>query len=114
MKIVFGLIVAAGMIAPAQAAWRAGTPIANGTAVERIADGCGPGFFRGDGGHCRPIRDERWREERREEHGRDEHWREDRWRDDRWREERWRERAGDVCPRGYHYVPRDGRCWVNW
>ena len=104
MKAVLGLVMAAALIAPAQAAWRGGMTVDGSSPVVRVEDGCGPGFHRGEMGRCRPNygeRAERWREERRE-----------RWREER-REERWRERAGGACPRGYHLVPRDGRCWQN-
>ena len=92
--------MAAALVSPSQAATRASFPPADTEAVSRIAEGCGPGFARGHEGHCRPVprvREERW-EERREQ---------------RWREERWRERVAGVCPRGYHYRERDGRCWLN-
>lgn len=100
MKAVLGLIVTASLIAPAQAAWHGVAPVVEGMAATRIADGCGPGYFRGENGRCRPVREERWREERREERLREER-----------REELWRERRGGVCPPGYYFVPRDGRCW---
>ncbi|WP_371418462.1 GCG_CRPN prefix-to-repeats domain-containing protein [Methylocapsa sp. S129] len=47
--LAFGLATAAGAaITPA--------PIGNaGSAVVKIAEGCGPGFWRGPGGRCHPM-----------------------------------------------------------
>ncbi len=106
MKTILGLLMAAALISPSQAAPRAMPPAAGEAPVTLIAEGCGPGFERGREGHCRPS--PRAREDHRED------WRERRAREYRWRErERERERVSVGCPRGYHYRERDGRCWQN-
>jgi hypothetical protein len=47
--LAFGIATAAGAaIAPA--------PIGNaGSAIVKVAEGCGMGFWRGPGGHCHPM-----------------------------------------------------------
>ncbi len=52
--LVGGLgLAAAASAAPAGPATAAG--IAGGGLVEHVAQGCGPGFFRGPRGFCRPM-----------------------------------------------------------
>jgi hypothetical protein len=53
-KIVLGAIFAVGLAASAQAAIIA-PPLGKALAVTLVAEGCGPGFWRGPGGMCRPF-----------------------------------------------------------
>ena len=45
-----------GLASAANAAPASPTGIAGGGLIEHVAQGCGPGFFRGPYGGCRPMR----------------------------------------------------------
>jgi hypothetical protein len=53
-KSILGALLALGFAASAQAAMIA-PPVEKGAAVTRVAEGCGPGWWRGPGGRCHPM-----------------------------------------------------------
>jgi hypothetical protein len=53
-KVVFGALFAVGLTVSAQAAMVVPT-LEKGAAVTLVAEGCGPGFWRGPGGNCHPF-----------------------------------------------------------
>lgn len=53
-KLVLGAALAIGFAASAQAAMTV-PAMDKGAAVTLVAEGCGPGFWRGPGGHCHPF-----------------------------------------------------------
>ncbi len=56
MKLVFGMLTVAGLLAGAMvpaSALPAKLPLGTGTAIELVAQGCGPGAWRGPWGGCR-------------------------------------------------------------
>jgi hypothetical protein len=53
-RSILGALLALGMAASAQAAMIA-PPVERGPAVTLVAEGCGPGWWRGPGGHCHPM-----------------------------------------------------------
>ena len=53
-KMVLGGLFAIGLVGSAQAAMSV-TPLSGGTPVIRVAEGCGPGYWRGPHGHCHPF-----------------------------------------------------------
>jgi hypothetical protein len=53
-KSILGGLLALGFAASAQAAMVA-PPVERGSAVVLIAEGCGPGWWRGPAGHCHPM-----------------------------------------------------------
>jgi hypothetical protein len=53
-KLILGALLALGMAASAQAAMVA-PPVEKAPAVTLVAEGCGPGWWRGPGGHCHPM-----------------------------------------------------------
>ena len=59
MKILtmmaLGAGLAAGSVGTAQAMPAGASPLGGAPLVERVADGCGPGSFRGPRGFCRPM-----------------------------------------------------------
>jgi hypothetical protein len=61
MRKLMGLALGMGMMAamaaaPAQAFSPASSPVVNQSpAIQQVADGCGPGYFRGPRGFCRPA-----------------------------------------------------------
>lgn len=54
MKAVLGLIVAAALIAPVQAAQMVAPRVAAGGSLILVEDGCGRDAHRNDRGECRP------------------------------------------------------------
>jgi hypothetical protein len=54
VKSILGGLLALGFAASAQAAMIA-PPVANTPAITRVAEGCGPGWWRGPGGKCHPM-----------------------------------------------------------
>ncbi len=54
VKSILGGLLALGYAATAQAAMIA-PPVANTPALTRVAEGCGPGWWRGPGGKCHPM-----------------------------------------------------------
>jgi opacity protein-like surface antigen len=53
-KSILAALLALGMAASAQAAMVA-PPVQKGAAVTLVAEGCGPGWWRGPAGHCHPM-----------------------------------------------------------
>ncbi len=53
-KSILGGLLALGFAASAQAAMIA-PPVEKGPAVTLVAEDCGPGWWRGPGGHCHPM-----------------------------------------------------------
>lgn len=55
-KLLLGTALALGL-ATAAYAGVAMAPVGdhNGLTITRVAEGCGPGFWRGPGGHCHPF-----------------------------------------------------------
>jgi hypothetical protein len=53
-KLVIGTLFAIGLAGSAQAAMTV-SPLEKGGAVTLVAEGCGPGLWRGPGGHCHPY-----------------------------------------------------------
>jgi hypothetical protein len=53
-KSILGGLLVLGFAAAAQAAMIA-PPAATTPAITRVAEGCGPGFWRGPAGHCHPM-----------------------------------------------------------
>ena len=53
-RSILGALLALGMAASAQAAMIA-PPVERGPTVTLVAEGCGPGWWRGPGGHCHPM-----------------------------------------------------------
>ena len=54
-SLVFGAVVAMGLASSANAGILV-MPLDNSdSAVVRVAEGCGAGWFRGPGGHCHPM-----------------------------------------------------------
>jgi opacity protein-like surface antigen len=53
-KWILGALLAVGLAASAQAAMTV-PPVETGPAVILVAEGCGPGFWRGPNGHCHPM-----------------------------------------------------------
>ncbi len=60
LKVLGAAALIAGSLGLAPSANAAPVAPASGLAaeglIERVAEGCGPGFFRGRGGFCRPMR----------------------------------------------------------
>jgi hypothetical protein len=54
VKSILGALLALGVTASAQAAMIA-PPIDKGPALTLVAEGCGPGWWRGPAGHCHPM-----------------------------------------------------------
>jgi hypothetical protein len=54
VKSILGGLLALGFAASAQAAMIA-PPVANTPAITFVAEGCGPGWWRGPHGHCHPM-----------------------------------------------------------
>lgn len=54
VKTILGGLLALGLTASAQAAMVAPS-LERGPAVTLVAEGCGPGFWRGPGGRCHPM-----------------------------------------------------------
>ena len=57
-KLILGALLAVGLAASAQAAMTV-PPVDKSPAVTLVAEGCGPGFWRGPGGHCHPFANHR-------------------------------------------------------
>jgi hypothetical protein len=53
-RSILGALLALGMAVSAQAAMIA-PPVERGPAVTLVAEGCGPGWWRGAAGHCHPM-----------------------------------------------------------
>ncbi|MGD1016469.1 MAG: hypothetical protein ABR863_08530 [Roseiarcus sp.] len=53
-KWILGALLAVGLAASAQAAMTVPS-VETGPAVTLVAEGCGPGFWRGPNGHCHPM-----------------------------------------------------------
>ena len=53
-RSILGALLALGMAASAQAAMIA-PPVEGGPAVTLVAEGCGPGWWRGPAGRCHPM-----------------------------------------------------------
>jgi hypothetical protein len=54
-SIVLSSALLLGLASAASAAVVAAPPAQPGTLVIKVAQGCGPGFWRGPGGHCHPY-----------------------------------------------------------
>ena len=54
LKIIFGAILAIGLAASANAAVSL-TPVGGDLGILRVAEGCGPGLWRGPHGACHPF-----------------------------------------------------------
>ena len=53
-RSILGALLALGMAVSAQAAMIA-PPVERGPAVTLVAEGCGPGWWRGPAGRCHPM-----------------------------------------------------------
>jgi len=53
-RLILGALLALGMAVSAQAAMIA-PPVERGPAVTLVAEGCGPGWWRGPAGRCHPM-----------------------------------------------------------
>ena len=53
-KLFLGALLTVGLAASAQAAMTV-PPVERSPAVTLVAEGCGPGFWCGPGGHCHPF-----------------------------------------------------------
>jgi hypothetical protein len=97
-KFALGVSFAVGLCASAQAAILVAAPPA-GDGIVRVAEGCGPGFWRGPAGYCHPFAVARAcpvgyhlsPEGQR----------------------CWPNGFGRVCPPGFHLGPFGQRCWPN-
>jgi hypothetical protein len=58
MKAIVGLIVAAALISPTQAAPSVALHTSTASSIIQVEDGCGRDFHRNERGYCRPN----WRE----------------------------------------------------
>ena len=58
MKSFLGLVMAAALIIPVQAAPTVTAPSSTGGPIVLVRDGCGPDYHRDGAGYCRPN----WRE----------------------------------------------------
>jgi hypothetical protein len=58
-KLILNAVLAAGLATSAHAAVMLAPMGDQGVAITRVAEGCGPGFWRGPGGHCHPFARER-------------------------------------------------------
>jgi hypothetical protein len=54
-SLILGAAVAFGLASAASAAVPAAPVAAPGSAIVKVAEGCGPGFWRGPGGKCHPF-----------------------------------------------------------
>jgi hypothetical protein len=54
IKVLLGVVVALGLSAPVDAAISVVRP-PDGGLIARVAEGCGPGFWRGPAGYCHPF-----------------------------------------------------------
>jgi hypothetical protein len=54
MRTILAAVLALGLASSASAAMPV-APLNGDSGIKRIAEGCGPGFWRGPGGHCHPM-----------------------------------------------------------
>jgi hypothetical protein len=54
MRTILAAVLAIGLASSANAAMPI-APLNGDIGIKRIAEGCGPGFWRGPGGHCHPM-----------------------------------------------------------
>jgi hypothetical protein len=99
-KLLLGASLVISLCVSAQAAMTVAPPPAD-AGVVRVAEGCGPGFWRGPGGACHPFAVGRACPvgyHLGPEGGRC-----------------WPNAAGfaRACPPGFHLGPQGGRCWPN-
>jgi hypothetical protein len=57
--IIVSASLAFGFVGVANAGMMPAPVGAAGSAIVKVAEGCGPGFWRGPGGHCHPMFDGR-------------------------------------------------------
>ncbi len=97
-KFFLGASLLFALMAPAAAAMTVPQPPAR-EAIVRIAEGCGPGFWRGPGGYCHPFAAGRACPvgyHLGPEGGRC-----------------WPNGGGGACPPGFHLGPFGKKCWPN-
>jgi hypothetical protein len=54
MRTILAAVLAIGLASSANAAMPV-APLKGDIGITRIAEGCGPGFWRGEGGRCHPM-----------------------------------------------------------
>ena len=54
-KLLLGTTLAMGLATSAYAGIAVAPVAQSGLAITKVAEGCGPGFWRGPGGHCHPF-----------------------------------------------------------